>query len=291
MSILDKEPKQDDLIFDVGLHRGEDTELYLKKGFRVVAFEANPELVSLCTKRFEEFIDRRQLRIVCGAIVEPARLKPRQRKVRFYRNESDSGWGTVCLAWADRNENSGHRSHSIEVDAIDFSQALREHGIPHYMKVDIEGCDIICVRALQNFCERPDYLSIESDKTSFRSIREEIRLLSVLGYQSFQAVEQSAVVSQVPPSPAREGLFAPHSFVSDASGLFGAELPGKWLRRSDVLRLYRFIRAGYYLLGDAGILNRPFRGASRLRSLARKSLGRITRAAVPGWYDTHARLS
>ena len=42
VSMLDKEPKQDDLIFDVGLHRGEDTEFYLKKGFRVVAFEANP---------------------------------------------------------------------------------------------------------------------------------------------------------------------------------------------------------------------------------------------------------
>ena len=132
MSMLDKEPKQV-LIFDVGLHRGEDTEFYLKKGFRVVAFEPNPELVSLCTKRFEEFIHRRQLRIVCGAIVEPTTLKPRQRKVRFYRNESSSRWGTVCLAWGDRNENSGHPSHSIEVDAIDFSQALREHGILHYI--------------------------------------------------------------------------------------------------------------------------------------------------------------
>jgi hypothetical protein len=29
-----------DLIFDVGFHRGEDTDFYLKKGFRVVAVEA-----------------------------------------------------------------------------------------------------------------------------------------------------------------------------------------------------------------------------------------------------------
>ena len=33
------------MVFDVGMHRGEDTELYLSKGFRVVAFEANPNLV------------------------------------------------------------------------------------------------------------------------------------------------------------------------------------------------------------------------------------------------------
>ena len=32
----------DDLIFDVGFHKGEDTEFYLKKGFPVVAADANP---------------------------------------------------------------------------------------------------------------------------------------------------------------------------------------------------------------------------------------------------------
>ena len=32
------------LIFDLGMHRGEDTELYLKKGFRVVAVDADAEL-------------------------------------------------------------------------------------------------------------------------------------------------------------------------------------------------------------------------------------------------------
>ena len=32
------------LIFDVGLHTGQDTAFYLKKGFRVIAIEANPLL-------------------------------------------------------------------------------------------------------------------------------------------------------------------------------------------------------------------------------------------------------
>ena len=35
-------PKYSDLIYDVGFHQGEDTAYYLKKGFRVVAFEAHP---------------------------------------------------------------------------------------------------------------------------------------------------------------------------------------------------------------------------------------------------------
>jgi hypothetical protein len=33
------------LIFDMGLHKGEDTDFYLRKGFDVVAFEANPFLI------------------------------------------------------------------------------------------------------------------------------------------------------------------------------------------------------------------------------------------------------
>jgi hypothetical protein len=33
-----------DLIFDIGAHRGEDTEYYLRRGFRVVAVECEPSI-------------------------------------------------------------------------------------------------------------------------------------------------------------------------------------------------------------------------------------------------------
>lgn len=283
-------PKDKNLVFDVGLHRGEDAEFYLKKGFRVVAFEANPELVAECEHQFRSCIAQGQLKIIQGAIAEPEAFKAGQRKIAFYRNETGSVWGTICPSWAKRNAKAECPSQIIEVDAVDFSQALREHGIPHYMKVDIEGCDTICLKALEAFRERPDYISIESDKTSFRKIRNEIDLFSSLGYKSFQAVEQSGIVSQSPPSTAREGRYTAHSFVIGASGLFGTELPGRWMSSQEILRLYRYIRAGYFLLGDDGILNRQFRGAGRLRAQARRMLSRRTQGHVPGWYDTHARL-
>jgi len=52
---------QHKLIYDVGAHKGEDTEFYLKKGFSVVAIEANPALCLGLTKRFEEFINSGRL--------------------------------------------------------------------------------------------------------------------------------------------------------------------------------------------------------------------------------------
>lgn len=40
------------LIYDVGGHLGEDTDFYLKKGFKVVAIEANPGLAERLSERF-----------------------------------------------------------------------------------------------------------------------------------------------------------------------------------------------------------------------------------------------
>ena len=47
-----------------GMHKGEDTALYLCKGFRVIGIEADPELVEICRKRFINEINSGQLKII-----------------------------------------------------------------------------------------------------------------------------------------------------------------------------------------------------------------------------------
>jgi FkbM family methyltransferase len=291
MSTLIDTPKHGDLVYDVGMHAGEDSEFYLRKGFRVVAFEANPDLANLGRRRLRHFIEEGQLTIVEGAIVDPDTLEPGQQKVRFYRNDDVSVWGTVCADWAERNERLGTRITLIEIDAIDFAGVMREYGVPHFLKIDVEGVDMVCVAALEKFRERPDYLSMESDKTSFVMVKDEIDVLTRLGYDAFQAIEQSAIPrTQSPPYPPREGQFVPHRFEAGSSGLFGSELEDSWKSKDELLRQYRAIHLGYYLLGDDGILNRwTFRGSRRLKAYARRFCSALTSAPVPGWYDTHAR--
>jgi hypothetical protein len=34
------------LIYDVGMHEGEDTQFYIARGFKVVSIEANPQLAA-----------------------------------------------------------------------------------------------------------------------------------------------------------------------------------------------------------------------------------------------------
>ena len=45
-----------DLIYDVGLHHGDDTAYYLHKGYRVVAVDADPMMVEGCNRRFADEI-------------------------------------------------------------------------------------------------------------------------------------------------------------------------------------------------------------------------------------------
>jgi len=293
MTELINTPKHQDLIYDVGMHKGEDAEFYLRKGFRVVAFEADPKLVRICRNRLRDSIARGSLTIVEGAILDSNDADAGQKKVRFYRNENASVWGTVCADWVERNARLGTSASSIEVDVVDFAGVIQEHGMPRFMKIDIEGCDMICIHALKRFRERPDYVSIESDKTGFRNIKREIDALVDLGYDCFQAVEQSAIPRiQSPPFPPTEGKYAAQLFDEGSSGLFGSELGGKWHSKRAILRRYRAVRLGYVLVGDDGIMNKwKFRGAASLRWLTCSFLRQITKAAVPGWYDTHARHS
>jgi FkbM family methyltransferase len=290
-------PKHHDLIYDVGLHKGEDAEFYLRKGFRVVAFEADPDLIGSCRERLKEFVDNGQLTIVEGAIVGFDEIKAGHQTVRFYKNRDVSVWGTVSSDWAERNARLGTLSSVIEVNAINFADAIREHGVPYFMKIDIEGCDTVCLSALSGFEKRPTYISIESDKTSFENIEREIDLFSNLGYTSFQAVEQSKIHLSQPPHPAREGQFVAHRFERGSSGLFGSELEGRWKSRLEILRQYRFIRLGYVLVGDDGIMLNKWRlrGAGLLNKVTHRLVslfvGLFTHRAVPGWYDTHARHS
>ena len=57
-----------ELIYDIGMHEGEDSKFYLLKGFRVVAVEADPELCRVAAERLGQFTATGQLTIINRAI-------------------------------------------------------------------------------------------------------------------------------------------------------------------------------------------------------------------------------
>jgi FkbM family methyltransferase len=273
-----------DLVYDVGMHGGEDTEFYLKKGFRVIAFEANPDLAASARSKFLDHIANGKLIIVEGAIVDPSYPSD---TVEFHKNNRNTLWGTASPYFAARNSTLGADSTLIRVPRIDFADCLAKLGIPYYLKIDIEGMDIVCLRSLLQVEGRPAYLSIESDRTDFRKLSEELEILTQLGYTSFQAVQQATVHRQTVPRPSEEGAAVEHVFQRGSSGLFGKDLPQRWQTLDQVREQYKKIFIGYRLWGeDHGLAQRFYP-----LKVVRKGLSIALDRRIPGWYDTHARHS
>lgn len=282
MSQLIDTAKDPGLIFDIGLHHGQDTDFYLKKGYRVVAFEADPDNAAFCRRRFEREIGDGRLTIVEGAITEGAAFNGSRGEVKFYRNADHSLWGSTSEDWAVRNEVVGTRNDIISVPATDLAECVGKYGVPHYLKADIVGSETICLRALLEFENKPDYISIRSEKLVFKKLEYEFELLEQLGYERFKAVKQDFDWIQ-PSLPSTNGAKF-HTFEEGASGPFGEDALGKWKSRDEVIAVYRRVFVKYWLFGDYSYLIQTPGGRHFIAQMER-----VFRRSIPGWYDTHAR--
>jgi FkbM family methyltransferase len=262
------------LIFDCGMHNGDDTEFYLKKGFRVVAIEADQKHCDAVSERLGGYIADGRLIIVNKAIAsEPG-------EVTFYDNQKYSVWGTIKPDWAARNDRMGATSISHTITATTMRDLLSEYGVPYYVKIDIEGLDTVALADLGSQRDRPKYVSIESDKASYGALKTEFAMLQALGYDKFKIVPQQNIDRQKLPSPPREGGWVDHHFPKGSSGAFGEEAPGVWLTADQAIERYRKIFIRYMLLGDDKLI--------RNRVVTRLLWEIGVRA---GWHDTHAKLS
>jgi FkbM family methyltransferase len=278
--VAQRNPKrsiQPDLVIDVGAHNGDDTAYYLARAFRVVAIEANPALAQAIAARFPEQVAAGRLTVLNVGIA------PERGRLPFWVSDHDS-----VLSSFDRSlvEKHGRRSHAIDVECLPFADVLGVYGVPHYLKVDIEGHDRVCLDALDP-AACPDYVSCEITHTSGL-----IERLHELGYGQFKLVNQTTYTEATPVfdneigfralrklfgvAPALRRLvpdgvrldfdrFATrhaYRFPHGSSGPFGEETHGPWRSFEDVLRRYDAIRS------------------------------RFVRANVPleeCWYDLHAR--
>ena len=268
-----------DLVYDIGMHDGEDTAFYLAKGFRVVAVEADPDLCLAAEQRFSRFVNEGRLTIVNRAVV------PEPGPVTFYRSDVAS-WSTVIEEWDRGNRLLGHASEALQVDGMTLAEVIRAHGEPYYLKLDIEGMDRLVVETLAATTSRPPYLSMETSfarRANFASVELDFQTLTRLGYDWFKIVDQDAIEQQVPPSPARAGRYIDYSFTSGQSGLFGEESPGEWLSAEAALASFRQTCRKNWLPLMMYRNMRVFRYYSKIEHRL------YGRCANFDWYDIHAK--
>ena len=242
------------LIFDLGFHNGDDTDFYLAKGFQVVAIEAVPRLVQQGNDRFNDQIKQGQLVLIHKAVAACA-----GQKIQFYIHSEKSDWSS-CMK--DLAESDGSKAEVVTVETTGLSELCRQYGVPRYLKVDIEGCDLSVARQLAELQEKPLFASFETNKRDYAGIFANLYLA---GYTGYQLINQANNASRSAPSVTGEGKNIVYKFGPYSSGGFGEDLPhDMWLSYDEAL--VRYIKY------------------KELKQLDNKELGL-------GWLDIHARRS
>jgi FkbM family methyltransferase len=273
-----------DLVFDIGLHNGDDTAYYLDLGYTVLGVEPNPLLAVQCALRFETEIRQGRVRVInAGVLKEPGEFT-------FYRNLRDSGWSS----FQPEKGKKGGEWEELKISCITTQMLIAEYGRPFFMKVDIEGADLQTLDSITP-ATAPAYVSLEVNCAD--PILE--RLIE-LGYSDFKFVNGETYwptppifdhqigwrllrkigrlapfvrnrISRLPQRlrPKSEydppGKYSPagYPFGPFSSGPFGEQSAGSWLTCAAALRCF-------------GILKNDYRRAGKEDSL---------------WWDVHARHS
>jgi FkbM family methyltransferase len=268
--MIEESKVNDNLVFDIGAHKGEDSDFYLKLGYQVVAVEANPTLAKELRQRFRNHIMNGSYVLIEKAIGDS------NEEISFYVNRKLSIWGTTDLKWALRNKEMGAESEEIRVPCVNFASLINSYGCPRYLKIDIEGADMLCVHALSQFKCRPKYISFESTKTSWSDLKKEFDELERLGYSKFKVIDQQKHTSGTYMTRSGKPLY--HTFEGGSSGPFGENLGGIWLSKTQAILRYVPIFLLYKTIGDNKVLGKIIAHLPILTRLVK----------LVSWYDTHA---
>jgi FkbM family methyltransferase len=217
----------DDLIFDLGFHNGDDTAFYLAKGFRVVAVEANPKLVGAGVNKFDSDIKAERLILLHKAVRETP------GKVDFFIHPTKSEWSSCVLSMA---ESDGSSATCVEVDSTNLHELCCKYGVPYYLKVDVEGCDLFVAKQLSECEMKPRFVSFETSRRDYAGI---FSYLYISGYSRFQLVNQANNPSRIIPGKVTNSKGSSFTFSEFSSGLFGEDLPRKkWLTFDEMISRY-----------------------------------------------------
>src|SRR5690349_2246124 len=105
------------------MHSAEDTEYYLARGYRVVALEPNPVLVSEVSERLQSSIESGALVILQAALAESA------GEAKFFVSKANSEWSSLDPEPASAQAGA----EEITVRTVTLSDLVAEYGDPHYI--------------------------------------------------------------------------------------------------------------------------------------------------------------
>jgi FkbM family methyltransferase len=206
------------MIFDLGMNNGDDTAYYLARGYDVIALEANPSLCEKAQARFRDAIAAGRVTIINAAIWQT------DGSANFYVNLDNDHWSSLDVGWAGRDAS---KYRPIPVACVTLGTLFAAHGVPHYLKIDVEGVDQSVLDQLRGRALLPLFVSVEDCRFGFQYMET----LAACGYDGFKLLDQSQVPQMIDAQSGRP-------FPAGSSGPFGDDLPGDWLSYADMVEHY-----------------------------------------------------
>ena len=155
---------------------GSDTARYLALGHNVVSVEANPFYVKQAQTRFAAEIREGRLKI------EPVGIAEESGTASFWVVRNKPHKSTFVESFARRV--GGDEIDEITVETRRLHDIMATHGRGHYVKIDIEESDELCLGDLEGDL-MPDYVSAEMGPNIGVLTR-----LNEVGFRDFKCISQ-----------------------------------------------------------------------------------------------------
>jgi len=172
--------KRGDLVFDIGAHVGDRVAAFRRLGARVVAVEPQPAML----KVLRLFYGRRS-----DVTIEPVAVGRSPGTIELMINADNPTVSTASRPFIDaardaRGWEAQNWTKTISVPATTLDTLIAKHGVPVFIKIDIEGFE---AEALAGLTRPVKALSFE-----FTTIQREVALACIerctaLGYVRFNA--------------------------------------------------------------------------------------------------------
>ena len=220
------------VIFDFGANSGQNIKYFLSRADKVIAIEANPVLCAALRADFSEDIASGQLVIENYVITDVDTLT--SKFVNFYISNTNS-----VLSQFPIPKNIGDFT-KIELPSATASQIVRQHLHEGenllYIKIDLEGYDVLILKNL--FCNGiyPEYISAES-----HSIETFASILNCGEYKAFALVEGINV-------PNLEWVTSEgdtKNFKAHSAGPFGLDIQSPWFDAQTFFQVLFYNKLGW----------------------------------------------
>lgn len=174
-----------DLCFDIGANTGEMAQVMLELGARVIAVEPQRESVDALRKRFARYANFVLVPKAAGAAIGVGKLMVCGR----------SYCTTLSSEYIEAVIQSGRLSPEVfrwdevrEVPITTLDELIREHGIPVFTKIDVEGFE---AEVIKGCSQKLKLLSFEFTPERLQPALECMEMLEKLGPVEFNYCVES----------------------------------------------------------------------------------------------------